>query len=141
MTFDDGTYDMIGCAMRVHNALGPGLREKPYENALVIELRRSGFTVESQRAYPIRYLDAVVGDCIPDISVNGQVLVDVKSIDGIGENEVAQMLNYLRIAGFEVGLIINFKNARLETKRVVRTRSGSTFPGKLQREENEEPRM
>jgi GxxExxY protein len=141
MTFDDGTYDMIGCAMRVHNVLGPGLREKPYENALVIELSRGGFAVESQRAFPIRYLDAVVGDCIPDISVNGQVLVDVKSIDGIGENEVAQMLNYLRIAGFEVGLIINFKNARLETKRVVRTRSGSTLPGKLQREENEEPRM
>jgi GxxExxY protein len=123
MTFDDGTYDMIGCAMRVHNALGPGLREKPYENAVVIELRRCGFAVDPQRPYPIRYLGEIVGDCIPDISVNGKVLVDVKSIDVIGENEIAQMLNYLRIAEFEVGLIINFKNARLETKRVVRTRS------------------
>ena len=68
-------------------------------------------------------LGEIVGDCIPDISVNGKVLVDVKSIDVIGENEIAQVLNYLRIAEFEVGLIINFKNARLETKRVVRTRS------------------
>ena len=121
MTFDDGTYDIIGSAMRVHNALGPGLREKPYENALVLDLRRSGFTVEPQKAYPIRYLGEIVGDCIPDMCVNGTVLVDAKSIDAIGENEIAQMLNYLRISGLEIGLVTNFKNARLETKRVVRS--------------------
>lgn len=123
MIFEDGTYEIIGCAMRVHNALGPGLREKPYENALVIDLRRHGFAVEPQKAYPIRYLGEIVGDCIPDMCVNGSVLVDAKSIDAIGENEIAQMLNYLRIAQLEVGLIVNFKNAKLETKRVVKTRT------------------
>ncbi len=122
MTFDDHTFEMIGCAIEVHRALGPGLREKPYENALVIELRRKGFDATPQKAYPIRYLDHVVGDCIPDITVNDQVLIDTKSIDAISENEIAQMLNYLRISSLEVGLIINFKNAKIETKRVIRTR-------------------
>ena len=57
MNFDDISYEVIGCAMRVHNALGPGLREKPYENALVIELRRTGFKADPQRPYSIFYLD------------------------------------------------------------------------------------
>jgi len=121
MSFDDSSYAIIGCAMRVHNALGPGLREKPYENALAIELRNSGFHAEQQRAYPILYLDQVVGDCIPDITVSREVLIDAKSIDAIGENEVAQMLNYLRISRLELGLVINFKNPKLEWQRVVRS--------------------
>jgi GxxExxY protein len=124
MRAEDGSYEVIGCAMRVHNALGPGLREKPYENALVIELRRSGLKAEPQRPYPILYLNQSVGDCIPDITVNGELLVDAKSLDAIGENEQAQMLNYLRISGLELGLIVNFKNPKLEWLRVVRSREG-----------------
>jgi hypothetical protein len=124
MRAEDGSYEVIGCAMRVHNALGPGLREKPYENALVIELRGSGFKAEPQHKYPIFYLDQIVGDCIPDITVNGELLIDAKSLDSIGENEQAQMLNYLRISGLELGLIINFKNPKLEWLRVVRSREG-----------------
>jgi len=124
MRAEDGSYEVIGCAMRVHSALGPGLREKPYENALVIELRRTGFKADSQRPYPILYLDQVVGDCIPDITVNDDLLIDAKSVDSIGENEQAQMLNYLRISGLKIGLIINFKNPKLEWLRVVRSREG-----------------
>jgi len=114
MTFTDGTYEIIGCAMRVHKALGPGLREKPYENALVIDLRLNGFKADAQRAFPIRYQDQIVGDCIPDITFNDNILLDVKSIDVIGESELAQMVNYLRISRLETGLIINFKNPKLE---------------------------
>ena len=121
MNFNDGTFEIIGCAMHVHRTLGLGLREKPYENALVIALSEKGLLAEPQKAYPIRYMDHVVGDCIPDITVNGKVLVDAKSIDAIGENEIAQMLNYLRISGLEVGLIINFKNSKLEWERRVRS--------------------
>lgn len=124
MQVEDGSYEVIGCAMRVHNALGPGLREKPYENALVIELRLTGFKADQQRPYPILYLDQVVGDCIPDITVNDDLLVDAKSVDSIGENEQAQMLNYLRISGLKIGLNINFKNPKLEWLRVVRSREG-----------------
>jgi GxxExxY protein len=121
MTFDDISYEVIGCAMRVHNALGPGLREKPYENALVIDLERSDFRAQQQRPFPIFYLNEVVGDCIPDITVNHELLVDVKSVDSLGPNEEAQMLNYLRISGIELGLVVNFKNPKLEWQRLVRS--------------------
>lgn len=120
MNFQDDSYAIIGCAMHVHNALGPGLREKPYENALVIAIRNKGIRAEAQRPFPIVYCGQTVGDCIPDITVNDNLLVDVKSIDAIAENEVAQMLNYLRISGIKVGLIINFKNAKLAWQRIVR---------------------
>lgn len=121
MNFDDLSYEVIGCAMRVHNALGPGLREKPYENALAIDLERSDFRVQQQRPFPIFYLNEVVGDCIPDITVNEELLVDVKSVDSLGPNEEAQMLNYLRISRIELGLVINFKNPKLEWQRLVRS--------------------
>ena len=107
MAVNDRTYQIIGSAMRVHNELGPGLREKPYENSLVIDLREGGFFVEQQRAYPIRYHGSVVGDCIPDITVGKEILIDAKSIDSIGDVEIAQMLNYLRISEREVGLLIS----------------------------------
>ncbi|MCB1208879.1 MAG: GxxExxY protein [Verrucomicrobiales bacterium] len=121
MNFEDDSYAIIGCAMHVHNALGPGLREKPYENALVIALRNKGLKATAQKPYPIQYCQQIVGDCIPDITVGESILIDAKSIDSIGDNEVAQMLNYLRISGLKVGLVINFKNAKLEWQRIVRT--------------------
>lgn len=112
------TYRIIGGAMDVHNELGPGLQEKPYENALDIALRESGFRVEQQPRYPIRFRGQIVGDCAPDLVVEREVIIDVKSIDSIGDNEVAQMLNYLRIAKLQLGLIINFKNPKVDVKRV-----------------------
>ncbi len=117
--FGDGTYEIIGCAMDVHRSIGPGLREKPYENALMIALRKRGIPADQQRAYPIRYDGQVVGDCIPDIT-SGEVLIDAKSVDVMGASEPAQMLNYLRISGKPVGLVINFRNPKLEWVRVVR---------------------
>ena len=127
MGFNDGTFEIIGCAMQVHRALGPGLREKPYENALIIALRRKGIQAEGQKPYPIRLLGEVVGDCIPDITVGRTILVDVKSIDEIGENEEAQMLNYLRISKLEVGMIINFKNPKLTWVRKVKSQQSEEF--------------
>lgn len=116
---NDITFRIIGSAMRVHSTLGPGLREKPYENALCIDLMENDFQVDQQRAFPIFYHEQPVGDCIPDIFVNEEIVVDVKSIDHIGDTEVAQMLNYLRIIRRPLGLIFNFKPRSLETKRVI----------------------
>ena len=106
--------------MHVHRELGPGLREKPYENALAIALRKAGKRTEQQRAFPISFEGEIVGDCLPDITVESEILVEVKAVDKLGENETAQLLNYLRVAGLNVGLLINFKNASLEWKRLVR---------------------
>ena len=89
MEFEDEIYEVIGAAMDVHNEMGPGLREKPYENALAIALRDKGFNTEQQKAYPIYFRKQIVGDCIPDMTVNSTFLIDAKSIDQIGDNEIA----------------------------------------------------
>ncbi len=117
--FSDGTYEIIGCAMEVHRKLGPGLREKPYENALVIALRRQKIKVEQQRAYPIKFDDEIVGDCAPDLTVGKTILIEVKSVETLGDAETAQLLNYLRISTLRTGLLINFKKPKLEWKRLV----------------------
>jgi len=127
--FNDGTYEIIGRAMHVHRSLGPGLREKPYENALVIALRNERLPVKQQLAYPIYYDGMVVGDCVPDIT-SGDVLIDAKSVGALGDSERAQMLNYLRISEKKVGLVINFKNPKLEWVRLVR---GEIPPHELSR--------
>ena len=119
MQFEDDSYEIIGLAMEVHNEFGPGLREKPYENALVIALKAKGFRVDQQRPYPIHFRGTVVGECKPDLTENNNILIDAKSIEKVTENEISQMLNYLRISEIETGLVINFKNSKLDWKRVV----------------------
>ncbi len=120
MKIEDGdlTYRIIGCAMRVHTELGPGLREKPYENALAIDFEEQDIQFAQQPSYPIFYHRRPVGVCQPDFVIEDEVVVDCKSIPSIGEPEVGQMLNYLRIAKKEVGLILNFRGTKLEKKRV-----------------------
>ena len=119
MNEGDLTYQIIGCGMRVHSELGPGLREKPYENALAIDLEEQAIEFVQQPRYPIFYHGRVVGDCQPDFVVADEVVVDCKSIPKIGDDELGQMLNYLRIANKCVGLILNFRGIKLEIKRVV----------------------
>lgn len=113
------TYEVVGCAMEILNALGHGLHEKPYENALVIELRRRNRVFDQQRVFSILYKDEWVGDYIPDLIVESRVVVDAKVIDKITDHERGQRLNYLRITKLRVGLILNFKRAKLEWERVV----------------------
>lgn len=115
----DLTYRIIGCAMNVHSELGPGLREKPYENALTIEFDEQEMSFLKQPEYPILYHGIAVGECRPDFLVQNEVIVECKSISGLGENEMGQMLNYLRIIKKKVGLILNFHGVKLEIKRVV----------------------
>jgi GxxExxY protein len=111
---------VIGAAMRVLNELKPGLDEKIYENALVVELREMGVPVEQQRQFNVRYKGLHVGLLIPDLIVGGQIIVDTKVVSVFNESHVAQMIGYLAITGLDLGLLINFKNAKLDWKRVVR---------------------
>jgi GxxExxY protein len=113
------THQIIGCAMEVHNQLGHGLNEKCYENALVVEFGLRGIASEQQRNFPVLYKGVRVGLFIPDLIGYGAVIVDTKAIDRITDHERGQVLNYLRLTQLRVGLIINFKNARLEWERVV----------------------
>ena len=112
--------DIIGAAMTVLNTLRPGLDEKLYENALVIELRKRGHCVEQQREFPVYYEGQWIGKLVPDLIVEGLVIVDPKVVTTFVDTHLAQMLGYLNITGLRLALLLNFKNAKLDWKRVVR---------------------
>ena len=111
---------IIGCAMTVLNTLRPGLDEKLYENALVIELRKRGHQAQQQTQFPVHYDGQLIGTLIPDLIVDELVIVDPKVVSAFNDNHMAQMLGYLNITNLDLALLLNFKNAKLEWKRVVR---------------------
>ena len=113
------THELIGCAMEVHRHLGHGLQEKPYENALIIELGLHNITWQQQPSFDIEYKGQKVGQYIPDLIAFGKIVIDTKTIPNITDREVGQMLTYLRVTQLPVGLIINFANQSLEWRRIV----------------------
>jgi len=113
------THQIIGCAIEVLNILGHGLLEKPYENALVVEFGLQDIPVIQQPKFEVQYKSVKVGEYMPDLICFNQVVVDTKTVERIADHEIGQMLNYLKITGLKLGLIINFKHAKLEWKRVV----------------------
>lgn len=117
---------IIGAAMNVLNELRPGLDEKLYERALVLELQRRGHSVEVQRRFPVFYHSELIGDLVPDLIVDNLVVVDPKIVAAFNEAHIAQMVGYLTISGLELALLLNFKSARLDWKRVVRQHKGES---------------
>jgi GxxExxY protein len=120
MIHEDLSGKIIGAAIQVLNELKPGLDEKLYERAIAIELKRRGHILSVQRSFPVYYGDELIGNLVPDLIVNDAVIVDPKVVACFTETHVAQMIGYLNITGLDLALLINFKNARLEWKRVLR---------------------
>lgn len=113
------SYAVIGCPMEVLNTLGHGLNEKPYENALAVELRLQGIPFVQQARFDVLYKRVRVGEYIPDLLVGDEIVVDTKSIQAIGDADRGQMVNYLRITRRKVGLILNFGSPKLHWDRIV----------------------
>lgn len=103
------------------NTLGHGLLEKPYKNSLCVEFGLRDIPWMQQPRYDVTYKSVKVGEYVPDLIVFDCVVVDTKVIERITDHELGQMLNYLKITGQPVGLILNFKRARLKWKRVINT--------------------
>jgi len=103
------TGNIIGAAIEVHRALGPGLLESAYEACLVYELRLRKRKIESQKAIPVFYKDVML-DCgyRADLIVDDQVVVEIKSVSNIAAIHEAQLLSYLKLSGCRIGLLINF---------------------------------
>jgi GxxExxY protein len=113
------TEKIIGFAFEILNDIGHGLNEKIYENSLTVLFKLNNIAFDQQRSFRVFFRGVEVGGFIPDLIVFGLVIVDTKVIDRITDRERGQMLNYLRITKLRVGLILNFKNARLKFERVV----------------------
>lgn len=120
MLYPQISESIIGRAMKVINTLKPGLIEKLYERALVIGLEKKGHKVDQQEHFPVLYDGQRIGTLIPDLIVDGKVIVDAKVVESFHDSQVAKMIGYLTITKLKLALLVNFKNARLEWKRVAR---------------------
>ncbi len=119
---ENQTYAIIGAAMEVSNLLGHGIHEKPYENALVVELSLRQIPCEQQARFDVIYKTVKVGEYVPDLIAGGRIIIDTKVIDRITNHERGQMINYLRITRLPIGLILNFRYSKLQWERLVLSR-------------------
>lgn len=99
--------------------MGAGFVEKIYENALAIEMRKHGLNVVQQRGIVVRYDDIVIGQFTADLLVENDIMVELKVAKSIGDQHLAQCMNYLRATGKNLCLLINFRRPRREVRRVV----------------------
>ena len=102
------TQTIIGCAYRVHNALGAGFLEKVYENALSIELADAGLRVEQQAPIRVSYRGNTVGEYYADLWVEGRIIIEIKAVEKLHKRHEVQLVNYLTATGVDVGLLLNF---------------------------------
>jgi GxxExxY protein len=112
------TEKIIGAAFAVHNALGKGLTEETYENALAVKLQHLGLGIRQQENLPVFFEDQEVGEQIVDLVVEDSVIVEVKAVQNLSKPHEAQILGYLKNTKFQLGLLINF-GSRVEFRRFV----------------------
>jgi GxxExxY protein len=101
-------YDVIGCCVRVHRELGPGLLETIYARATVLELTASHLPFEAEKSVPVRYRGELLCHQRLDLLVADRLVLELKSVERLDSIHVAQVLSYLRISGVRLGLLINF---------------------------------
>jgi GxxExxY protein len=110
---------VVGAAFEVANVLGPRFLEKVYERAMVAELTMRGIRVRPQAPISVVYKGNVVGDYFADLLVEEILIVELKYVEALGDEHLAQCLNYLKATGRQLALMMNFRRNRLEWKRVV----------------------
>ena len=124
MVAESKQYDLcgevIGAAMKVHSALGPGFLESVYQNALIWELQKSEFKVDAQRPITVHYDGQVVGVFTADILINDSLMLELKANQLVAKANEVQLVNYLVATGINEGLLLNFGAERLDYKRKFR---------------------
>jgi GxxExxY protein len=118
LKYKELTAKIIECAFRVHRKLGFGFLEAVYQNALMVELEKAGLEAVKQKSIQIHYDREIIGDYTADIVVEDKVILELKAVKEIHPVHEAQLVNYLKATGMEVGLLINFGD-RVEIKRKV----------------------
>ena len=124
--FRKEVYSIVGAALEVLRELGHGIHEKAYERALAVEFQLRNLSYQQQTPFDVIYKSFKVAQFIPDLIVYGHIIVDTKVIDKITDHERGQMLNYLKITRLPVGVILNFRYAKLEWERLVNTSEHDT---------------
>lgn len=122
MSEDALSNKVIGCALKVHTALGAGLLESAYEECLFYELKKNGLIVERQKPIPVVYEDVKL-ECgyRIDLMIDEKLIVELKAVEALNDIHLAQTLTYLKLSNCKLGLLINFNVLHLKDgiKRVV----------------------
>jgi GxxExxY protein len=113
MDTDQLTQRIIGCAIEVHQVLGPGLLESVYESAMAIELEFQKMGFRQQAIAPIQYRGRLIGEHRIDLIVENAVIVELKSVERFDRVFEAQILTYMRLTNLKTGLLINFNSRML----------------------------
>jgi GxxExxY protein len=124
------SYSIMEVAFDVHNALGPGFPEAIYEDAMNRELVRRGFKVERQKHVRVFYKEEEIGEFILDTVVNERIILEYKAVSEIVKLHEQQVLSYLKAAGLELAIVINFGSGRVQLSRVVNKNGKTTFPSR-----------
>jgi GxxExxY protein len=126
---DPRTYAILGAAMEVHRCLGPGFLEAVNQEALAVELEVRGIPFRREVELPVIYKGHVLKTTYrEDFICFESVILELKTIAKLGANEEAQILNYLKATGYEVGLLVNFAETRLAYRRFANSLSASSVP-------------
>jgi GxxExxY protein len=116
----DEAYKIIGICMDVHNNLGAGFLEIVYKDALELEFRRAGIQYEREKEYVVNYKGVILPHkFFADFVVFDQIILEIKCKSGFAEEDVAQSINYLKVSGNRLALLVNFGEIRLNHRRVV----------------------
>ena len=114
---EDLTKEIIGLAMKVHRALGPGFVEFVYRNALLVELRKAALAVEIEKPLKVSYEGIVGSEFSADLMIAGWLLVELKSVSTLTSEHEVQLVNYLTAVNQPYGLLINFGSPSLQYRR------------------------
>lgn len=115
----DLTEAVLGAAFEVSKVLGAGFLEKVYERALLRELTLRGINARAQVSFPVCYKDQYLGEYLADLVVEEHLIVELKCVERFASEHLAQCINYLKVSGLHVALLINFQRPKLEWKRIL----------------------
>ena len=111
----------IACVFAVHSELGSGFLEKVYENALCVELEKSGLRFETQKPVNVFYSGRLVGEFVCDVLVEGKIILELKSVKALTDAHAAQCINYLKATRLPLCLLVNFGEPRARIRRFINT--------------------
>ncbi|HOO98659.1 MAG TPA: GxxExxY protein [Bacteroidales bacterium] len=120
LIYKEECFSIIGKCFEVHNNLGPGFLEIVYKDALEYEFKKAGIYYEREKEYSIRYKEVILPHrFFADFVVYDKIILEIKGVSGIADEFIAQAINYLKVSGNKLALIVNFGELKLNYKRIV----------------------
>ncbi len=120
LVYKEDAYELTGICMEVHNELGPGLLEIVYKEAVEYELAERDILYEREKEFAVKYKNIFLNRSFnADFTVYNKIILEIKAKENFSNDDIAQTINYLKLSGYKLGLLINFGKSKLEVKRLV----------------------